>query len=142
VRQRAETVGWRGDDILLENGHYTVEGGRDGMRRVLARGRPDAVFAGNDLMARGALQAVREAGLSCPDDVAILGFDGIPAGEVSAPRLTTVVKPAREIGARAFQLLSARIEGRNDAEHVTLPCTLCERDSLPRARQQAARRAV
>ncbi|SMY09986.1 LacI family DNA-binding transcriptional regulator [Flavimaricola marinus] len=116
------------DNLIVEDGHYTVEGGRAAMERILASSsKPTFIFAANDLMALGAMQAVREAGLRCPEDISILGFDGIPAGEVSAPGLTTVAKPSRQLGAHAFNLLT---EKRQTAEHLTLPCTLIERGSV------------
>lgn len=131
VRAAGETAGWPVDDLLLEDGQYTVEGGRAATARLLERGRFRVIFAANDLMALGALQALRAAGLRCPEDVAILGFDGIPAGEVSAPALTTVVKPAREIGRQAVELLSRRIGGDEAVQHLSLPCAMVERESLP-----------
>lgn len=128
-------------ELRVETGDYTVEGGRLGMRALLAARRPRAVFAANDLMALGAMQELRAAGLACPEEVAVLGFDGIPAGEVSAPALTTVVKPARQIGYRAHEILMARLNG-GTAGHETLACTLCERESLPRLGPPLAARAV
>lgn len=133
VREEARRLGWSVEHMVLEDGHYTVEGGRDAMREILGRSTPRSVFAANDLMALGALQALHEAGLACPEQVAILGFDGIPAAEVSAPKLTTVVKPSRDIGRRAFEILSDRIAGAEEVAHETLPCSLRERGSLPGA---------
>lgn len=132
VRAVGATEGWPLEELRLEDGHYTVDGGRSAMNRLLARGTPRAVFAANDLMALGALQAIREAGLSCPEDVALLGFDGIMAAEVSSPRLTTIAKPSRDIGRRAFEILSRRIAGETGGPRVSLPCALVERETLPR----------
>ncbi len=118
--------------LVIEEGDYTVEGGRDAMRRVneRQRGRHAAVFAANDLMALGGLIAVREAGLSCPSDVSILGFDGVPAGAFSWPGLTTVEKPARAMGRRAIESLFAEMSGQADHGRVHLPCHLIERGSI------------
>jgi len=138
VAQGCHDLGWSVETLVTEDAAYTVQGGREAMRRLLQRRRPRAVFAANDLMALGALQAVREAGLGCPGDVAVLGFDGIPAAEVSAPTLTTVAKPARDIGQRAFALLAAQIDGDKTVSHDTLPCSLCERESLPSVGRLAA----
>lgn len=131
VRETGTAAGWPVDELVLENGHYTVEGGRLAMSRLLERTPPRVVFAANDLMALGALQALRAAGLRCPQDVAILGFDGIPAAEVSAPALTTVMKPSREIGRQAFGLLNRRIGGETGVSHLSLPCSLIERETVP-----------
>lgn len=130
VAEHGARFGWRLSDLAVEEGHYTVDGGREAMERLLSRAGPRAVFAANDLMALGALKAIHAAGLNCPKDIALLGFDGIPAGEVSAPPLTTIVKPARDIGRTAFEILAARIEGDTAVRHLTLACGLLGRGSL------------
>jgi len=81
-------------------------------------------------MALGALLAVREAGLRCPDDVSILGFDGIPAAAFSDPGLTTIEKPARAIGVEGMHLLAETIEGKLEHRRVLLDCALTSRGSL------------
>jgi LacI family transcriptional regulator len=118
--------------LVIEEADYTVEGGRAAMRRVLERQRGGhvAAFAANDLMALGALLAVREAGLSCPGEVSILGFDGVPAGAFSWPGLTTVEKPARAMGRRAIECLFAEMGGEADHGRIYLPCRLIERGSI------------
>lgn len=118
--------------LLTEDGDYTFEGGHAAMRRLLARQQVGhlAVFCANDLMALGAMLAVREAGRECPADVSILGFDGVPAGAFSWPGLTTIEKPAREMGRRAAQALYDEIAGRPQAGRTYLPCRLVERGSL------------
>jgi len=118
--------------LLVEEGDYTVESGRLAMLRLLERDREAArcVFAANDLMALGALLAVRERGLKCPEDVSILGFDGIPAGAFSDPGLTTIEKPARRIGAEGMKLLAEAIDGELDHRRVLLDCTLKLRGTL------------
>ncbi|MFK4442493.1 LacI family transcriptional regulator [Caballeronia udeis] len=127
--------------LLIENADYTVEGGRFAMQRLLARNHGLlCVFAANDLMALGAMSAVREAGLRCPEDVSILGFDGIQAGAFAWPGLTTIEKPARQIGAQAVAWL---LDGNADAKpgtRVHLPCRLIERGSLANLCDASARR--
>jgi LacI family transcriptional regulator len=82
------------------------------MAALLARVQPDAVFAGNDMVAFGAMTALREAGLGIPEDVAVVGFDDIPLAAHACPALTTVRLPAVGIGHRAAERLIRRIEGR------------------------------
>jgi LacI family transcriptional regulator len=117
--------------LHVEDGDYTVEGGRAAMQRILAtrHGGHTAIFAANDLMALGAMLAVREAGLDCPRDVSILGFDGVPEGAFSWPTLTTIEKPARALGRRAVDSLFDEIAGRSDHGRIHLPCRLLERGS-------------
>jgi LacI family transcriptional regulator len=81
-------------------------------------------------MALGAMIAVREAGLRCPEDISILGFDGIPAGAFSWPGLTTIEKPGRQIGIRAVECLIDQIAGGRQRERIYLPCRLVERGSV------------
>jgi len=118
--------------LLVEQGDYTVDSGKAAMKRLLAAktDQPICLFAANDLMALGALLAVREAGLSCPKDVSILGFDGIPAGVFSDPGLSTIAKPARGIGDRAMTLLLDQLSGHESADRVVLPCRLVPRGTL------------
>jgi LacI family transcriptional regulator len=126
--------------ILTEDCDYTVEGGRAAMKRLLQRQQIGhlAVFAANDLMALGAMMAVREAGKECPRDVSILGFDGIPSGAFSWPGLTTIEKPARELGYRATDQLIADVAGRGRLERTYLPCRLIERGSIATLEQRRA----
>ena len=80
------------------------------MRRLLAH-RPDAVFACNDMMAAGALQAIAEAGLRVPDDIAVMGFDDLPIASRTNPPLSTVSQDVAAIGAAAVDLLIKLVAG-------------------------------
>lgn len=130
--------------LMVEDGDYTVESGRLAMHRLIKRQKVGhiSVFCANDLMALGAMMAVREGGKECPRDVSILGFDGIPAGAFSWPGLTTIEKPAREMGQRAAQSLFDEISGREPQGRIYLPCRLVERGSLAKLAQKPSRRAV
>ncbi|MGW1916079.1 LacI family DNA-binding transcriptional regulator [Streptomyces sp. NPDC002076] len=90
---------------------FKVEGGRRAMADLLALPQPpDAVFAANNLMAVGALQAVREAGLR-PPEIGVLSFGEVPWGPLVRPGLTTVQVPAYDLGRTAAGLLLDRIAG-------------------------------
>lgn len=100
------------DEILIRGGEFTQGGGRQTMRELLTlQPRPTAVFAANDLMAMGALVALREAGLRVPQEMAIVGFDDIPAAELVNPSLTTVAQFPHRLGSRAAELLFERLRG-------------------------------
>lgn len=94
-----------------------VAGGRDAFARLLGLPhRPTAVFCSNDLIALGVLQAAYEAGISVPDELAIVGYDDIEYAASAAVPLTSVRQPARELGVRAVDLLVSEIDS-TDGTH-------------------------
>jgi DNA-binding LacI/PurR family transcriptional regulator len=96
--------------------------------RVALEQRPTALFAANDLAAMGALAAVHEAGLGVPEDVSVVGYDGIAIGALRRVDLTTVAQPLHEMGALAANRLLDRIAQPDaSAEHVVVPTTLAVR---------------
>jgi LacI family transcriptional regulator len=104
--------GLRGLSSPVVHGEFTVAGGTKAMAELLESGaRPRAVFCANDLMALGAIEAVRARGLRVPDDVAVAGFDDIDAASLVRPTLTTVSHFAAELGAKAVDLLLDRMRG-------------------------------
>lgn len=113
-RAALESAGLDASDAWMEVADFSADNGQRAMERLLARVRPDALFAGNDTVAFGAMTALRKAGLRIPDDVAVVGFDDIPLAAHACPSLTTVRLPAVEMGRRAAERLIRRIEGRPD----------------------------
>ncbi|MET1133075.1 MAG: LacI family DNA-binding transcriptional regulator [Aeromicrobium sp.] len=98
---------------FVDTGAMFVESGRTAMTELLSRPkreRPDAVFATNDLVALGALQALAAAGVSVPDDVALVGYDDIEFAASATIPITSVRQPSRELGEAAAELLLAAIE--------------------------------
>lgn len=93
--------------------------------------RPDAVFAGNDLMALGCLFALAQAGVRVPQDLALVGFDDIPLAQYAHPAITTMRVDATELGRRAMRLLlaSAGSISDPDIEPGLLPADLVVRAS-------------
>ncbi|CEG25387.1 LacI family DNA-binding transcriptional regulator [Bacillus sp. B-jedd] len=90
----------------------------------------DAIFAGNDLSAIGAIKAIYKLGKKVPEDVAVVGFDGIMLSESTTPELTTVAQPIYEIGERAATALVNIIEKQPMEEtYVKLDVQLIERQS-------------
>jgi len=121
-----------GPDSQFGPGYSTQDDGHAGMKKLLAlKKRPTAVFARNDFTAMGAICAVRDAGLSIPEDVAIVGFDNVPLAAYTAPPLTTVDQPTKEQGREAARLLLERIEGDRTRERreICLDCHLVIRQS-------------
>jgi DNA-binding LacI/PurR family transcriptional regulator len=99
------------DEDLIFHGDNRFAGGRDGAEHLLGTGKPfTALFAGNDVMALGAIRTFQLRGLSVPGDVSVVGFDGIALGDFVTPSLTTVLQPRYEAGRTAFRLLRERIE--------------------------------
>lgn len=101
--------------------------------------RPTAILSFGDEMAIGALAALRDAGLSCPDDMSVIGFDDIAMASYCAPPLTTISQPAHEIGRRTVGLLLAILAGSDAAPaSVTLPHRLIARQSVAAPRRSPA----
>jgi LacI family transcriptional regulator len=120
----------------------TIENGRALMRSVLDQARPPtAVFAHNDVMAAGALDAIAEAGLSCPGDVSVVGYDDMLLADHLAPPLTTVSLPSFHLGRLAAQMTRALLEHPDaPAARVSLPPELIVRGSTaPPTGEPAAR---
>ena len=114
---------------LIIEGDFTEAGGYSVMQRLLPR-RPDAVFAASDIMAIGALRAIRDAGLRVPEDIALAGFDDMPFAERSEPPLTTVRQPIARMGSTAVEMLIDLIEHPDSAPHrIILPTELVVRKS-------------
>ncbi|GAB2824696.1 LacI family DNA-binding transcriptional regulator [Actinoallomurus bryophytorum] len=112
---------------LVATGDFTRESGAAAMRLLLAEDPGiDAVFAASDLMAIGALGALRSAGRRVPDDVAVAGFDDIGLARFSEPPLTTVRQPVVEVAACIVQMLLA---ADPPTEPVILPTKLIVRES-------------
>jgi DNA-binding LacI/PurR family transcriptional regulator len=81
--------------------------------------RPAAIFAGNDMIALGALLAVRDAGLRCPQDISIMGVDDLDIAEVTNPPLASVSQSGYQLGTTAARILLDRIQlGAGPAKHV------------------------
>ncbi|HUT19645.1 MAG TPA: LacI family DNA-binding transcriptional regulator [Anaerolineae bacterium] len=130
-RQALEDHSWPSDPRWVMRGDYSEQSGRRAMEELLKLPQPPrAVFAANDQMAIGALDVVHNQGLRVPDDVAIVGFDDIPAAAYVNPPLTTVRQNIRESGELAVQLLLRRIEElETEVENIVLPTQLVVRRS-------------
>jgi LacI family transcriptional regulator len=98
-------------DLIVHGENWLHRSGYEAMKELLKKKQPfTAIFAQNDRMARGAINALNEAGRRVPQDVSIVGYDDIPEAEFSNPPLTTIRQPMQEVGKAAARLLIKMIE--------------------------------
>ena len=119
------------DRIHVYEGDFRAQTGYEIARDIIVRGVDfDGIFAANDQMAVGAIKAIREFGMSVPEDIAVVGFDNIYVSSMIEPSLTTVNVPRRRMGSAAALLLAEKIKNRNaDTEVTVLPANLVIRQS-------------
>ncbi|WP_293697157.1 LacI family DNA-binding transcriptional regulator [uncultured Agrococcus sp.] len=114
-------------DSTLDEGHRLAKKLLD----VAENRRPTAVFAHNDMLAVGVLDALAEAGLNCPEDVSVIGYNDAPLIDHVTPPLTTVRLPAFDIGRNSAQMALATIDGEEPSpSRVMLPAEMVIRDSV------------
>jgi LacI family transcriptional regulator len=130
-----------GEPLRIVSGNFSESSGYLAARELLAaKARPQAVFAANDMMAVGCLQAFKEAGLDVPGDIALAGFDDIPIARYVTPPLSTVRVRIAELGKNAMDLLADLMDrpGSSAASVHTLGCDIVVRDSCGAHRGEAA----
>jgi LacI family transcriptional regulator, galactose operon repressor len=131
-RVALEEAGITFDERLVRHADFTDEGGARAMIDLLGeRPRVTAVFAGSDVVALGALNAIRaQKTIQVPDDIALVGFGDIPLAEYVVPALTTMRVPAYELGFRSGEMLTRLLTDRAAIiESITLSAELVVRDS-------------
>jgi DNA-binding LacI/PurR family transcriptional regulator len=117
---------------LIVEGDYSSDGGKNAMNLILdLEKKPSAVFAANDLMAIGAMSAIKKRGLHVPNDIAVVGFDDIPFASLYSPSLTTVSQPTFQMGSLAMEMLIERLKGNlaNELREVILQPSIVVRES-------------
>jgi LacI family transcriptional regulator len=133
-RQALEDHSLPFDETLLRTGDYTSPTGLMRGRELLELPEPpSAIFACNDMMALGAMQAINERGLRVPDQIAVIGFDGIALTEHMYPALSTVEQPIMEMSQLAIGMLIDRIHNRAPNESRTIivePHLVCRASTL------------
>ncbi|SMC04676.1 transcriptional regulator, LacI family [Sulfobacillus thermosulfidooxidans DSM 9293] len=119
------------DQNRIEPADFTYQAGYEAMQRLIARVSDlDGVFAVNDLAALGAMKAIYEHGLRCPDDIRLVGFDDIHAARYVTPSLTTIRQPMEAIGESAVNIVLKQIHGELvDTKPIVLPGKLIRRES-------------
>lgn len=119
------------DPSLIQNGDFLVESGYACTLPLLAlEDRPTAIFASNDLMAFGVINAIFDTGFAVPDDISVIGFDNIPQASIGRPYLTTVHQPLEEMGRMATRMLLEHLKNPDNPGHrIKLGTRLVIRDS-------------
>ncbi len=126
-------VGLEFDESYSLKGNYDLESGYVAMQTVLDMEKPPtAIFCSNDEMALGAMKAIKERGISMPDEISISGFDDMGFTAYLTPSLTTVLRPVEEMSKEGTQILLNKIEKSEIAELgiINLETKLIVRDSI------------
>ena len=119
------------DEELIREGDFTPASGYEAMKDLLSLSPiPTAAFIASDVVAIGAIQAIKQAGLQIPQDIEIIGFDDIPMAEFSDPPLSTIRLPAFDLGRVAGdQLISMILNNTSDIPDILLETELILRES-------------
>jgi len=119
-------------EIICE-GEYTAKGGYEGAKKMFKKEKPDAIFAISDLMAIGATRYILESGYKVPDDISIIGFDGIEESKYYYPSITTIEQPRKLMGEMAAKLLIEDVKNEQDKktkkQDICLKVDMIERES-------------
>ncbi|CAK7085078.1 LacI family DNA-binding transcriptional regulator [Tissierella sp.] len=115
------------EKIFLQN--YTIESGYQGTMALLMQTEIDGVYCGNDLIAIGAIKALKEKNIKIPEEVKIIGFDDISISQYIDPPLTTIKQPIYQMGEEAVEMLISMIEEKSIKMTKVLETILVERGS-------------
>ena len=122
------------DDLDYAPARFSYDGGYHAARRLLEQGREfTALFAMSDVMAIGAIRALRDSGKRVPEDVSVMGLDGLAIGEYTVPRLATVCQSVEDLAEHSLHLLLSNVEGKAQARHEVIPVCLAWKESARRA---------
>ena len=109
---------------------FSCEDGYNATKSLLSGGDYTAIFAFSDVMAIGAVRALWEAGKRVPEDVSVIGLDGLILGKYLVPQLSTISQDFRTIALRSVEILLDAIEGSTSARHETVPFQVQLRESV------------
>lgn len=135
VQDALSEIGLPETALRLSQGDYSFTGGiaaAQDFLRLPAERRPTAVICANDDTAIGFIKTVTDCGLTVPDDVSVIGFDGAPVGPFMTPPLSTVQQDTAELGRLAANLIIDIVLGehRSNEQRFEVPCTIVLRDSV------------
>lgn len=118
------------NEELVEVGNYTFESGFENMNSLLDKNLSiTAVFVTTDVMAIGASKAILGRGLRIPEDISVVGFDGIDYTQYFHPSLTTIKQPVEQMGEKSVDILFDLIKNKKKHEHIVFETELLERES-------------
>ena len=118
------------DELDYESVRFSFEWGYQAARKLLAKNRNyTAIFAMADVLAIGAIRALQDSGLRVPEDVSVVGLDGLTIGEYIVPRLTTISQNVEELANRSMRILLENIDERTAAHYEIVPVVLEDRES-------------
>ena len=109
---------------------FSCEDGYNATRSLLDAGDYTAIFAFSDVMAIGAIRALWEAGKRVPEDVSVMGLDGLVLGQYLVPQLSTVCQDFQTIARRSVEILLSAVEDGVSAKHETIPFEIQRRESI------------
>ncbi len=139
LRYKGYLQSFRNNNILFDEQldyqevRYSYRGGYKAVQNFLSMGRSfTALFAESDVMAIGAIRALWDHGLRVPEDVSVIGFDGLPLGSFLVPQLATIGQDVAQIAKRSVEILLNCIEKQAVNIHETIPFTLYQRESTKR----------
>ena len=117
-------------DLDYYSGRFSFADGYHAAEALLKRKRRfTAIYAMADVMAIGAIRALRDHGLRVPEDVSVVGMDGLAIGDYTVPTLSTVQQSVEELSNRSIQLLRQQIEGKAEARHETISPVVLQKES-------------
>ena len=113
-----------------ETVRYSCQDGYDAAQKLLEQDRKfTAIFAMSDVMAVGAIRGLKDAGLQVPQDISVVGFDGLELGAFTIPRLASISQNLDELASRSFRMLLDNIENPQSARYEILPVSLLDQES-------------
>ena len=119
------------DEEDYQGGRYSYADGYKATQILLKKRRPiTAIFAMSDVMSIGAIRALKDAGLRVPEDISVIGVDGLPLGRYIVPQLSTIRQSTQQIARRSVEILLGSIENGEAARHERVSFEVCQRESI------------
>ena len=115
----------------FEQAHFNTSAGYEAAKKLLQKNpKLTAIFAMSDMLAFGTIRAISDLGFSVPNDISVIGFDGIELANYYCPKLTTIRQPCENIAVSSAKMLVGAIHGTEQAQHLLLDAEIIEGDSV------------